>query len=154
MTYPGGTWKAEALAALDSDAVWGIYIDAVYQPVERIVLEGNKTLVDGKFTRDGQARQVPSIADPVPLLLDRLWQRGQRYAALSLITGLWLRVRQTQEHRHQIPWPVDDLLDGLRFYLQGTEWTDTDHREFSEMFWTRIAEPTIADNLTELFGEE
>jgi hypothetical protein len=146
-------WKAQSLAALAPDAVWGIYTDWVYGVVEKPVLDGDLTLVKGQYTSDGQERRVPTIADPIPLLLARLWKAGQRYGALMLITGLWLRVRQKQQARNQIPWPADDLLDGLRFYLRGTPWTNEDHREFSQMFWKRIAEPTIGDNLAQLLNE-
>jgi hypothetical protein len=147
-------WKAQSLAALDPDAVWGIYTDWVYGVVEKHVLDGDDlTLVEGQYTSDGQQRQVPTIADPIPLLLARLWEAGQRYGALMLITGLWVRVRQKQQERNQIPWPADDLLDGLRFYLRGTSWTNEDHREFSQMFWKRIAEPAIGHNLAQLLKQ-
>jgi hypothetical protein len=146
-------WKARSLAALDSDVVWRVYTDCVYEVVEKPVLDGDLILVKGQYTSDGQQRRVPIIVDPIPLMLARLWEAGQRYGALMLITGLWLRVRQEQQERNQIPWPADDLLDGLRRSLCGTSWTNEDHREFSEMFWKNIAEPTIGDGLAQLLNE-
>lgn len=138
-------WKSQALGALPEDVVWSVYTDWLYGVAERPVLDGVLTLVDGQYTSDGQSRRVPSLADPFTMAFARLWTTGQHYAALMLITGLWLRVRARQEELGRIPWPVDDLLDGLRFYTRGRQWTDEDHREFSAIFWKHIAEPTIEE---------
>ncbi|MEN4464371.1 hypothetical protein VXE65_20365 [Mycolicibacterium conceptionense] len=151
-TPPSKQWKAQALAALNADEVWAVYIDWMYRSAVETVLDGNPTLVDGKYTSDGQTRRLPSLADPLPLVFLRLWTTGHHTAALNLITGLWTRVRTKQEELDQIPWPVDDLLDSLRFYLKSEGWTADNHREFSELFWTRIAEPTIEEQHKHIQG--
>ena len=140
-------WMTQALAALDSSQIWRVYTDSVYQESEKSVFGGGRIDLDGSLTGNGQPRTVPLIGDPVPLLLHRLWAAGQHQGAVGLITGLWLRVRQRQQAQGLALWPVEDLLDALRYHLT-SEWTEDDHRAFSQMFWERSASNVLGGYLT------
>lgn len=139
-------WMAPALAALDSSQVWRVYTHSVYEESEKSVFGEGRIIVDASLTGSGLPRAVPLIGDPVPLLLHRLWAAGQHQGAVGLITGLWLRVRQRQQAQGVPLWPVEDLLDALRYHLI-SEWTEDDHRMFSQMFWARSASNVLGGAL-------
>lgn len=141
-------WKAPALAALDAGELWRVYTNSVYEQAEKSVFDDHELKLPGSLTGSGQARSVSFIGDPVPLLLHRLWAAGQHQGAVALITGLWLRVRQRQHAQGQPLWPVEDLLDALRYHLI-SEWNGEDHRAFSEMFWERSASKILGGHFTQ-----
>lgn len=139
-------WKAHALTALDAAEVWSVYTHSVYEESEKSVFDDRRISLDGSLAANGQPRMVPAIGDPAPLLLHRLWAAGQHRGAVGLITGLWLRVRQRQQAQGLPLWPVEDLLDALRYHLV-SEWSEDEHRAFSEMFWERSASRVLGGQL-------
>lgn len=141
-------WQARALQALDATEVWRVYTHSIYEESEKSVFGDDRIDLDGSLTSSGQPRTVAFIGDPVPLLLHRLWAAGEHRGAVGLITGLWLRVRQKQQAQGQPLWPVEDLLDALRYHLI-SEWTDDDHRAFSQMFWERTASKVLGGHLAQ-----
>ncbi len=139
-------WKAPALAALDAAEIWRVYTNSVYEESEKSIFGNSRIDLDGSVTGSGQPRTVPCIGDPVPLLLYRLWAAGQHQGAVGLISGLWLRVRQRQQAQGLPLWPVEDLLDALRYHLT-SEWDDDDHLAFSQMFWEHSASKILGGRL-------
>ncbi|WP_131807282.1 hypothetical protein [Mycobacteroides abscessus] len=149
---PINDWMPAALAALPASRVWGVYVEWIYEPAIASVLRDNTVVLPSSDTRE--ARRVPLLIDPLPLDLMRLWQAGQHTAALNLLAGLWLRVREQQRTTGRIPWPADDLLDALQFALRDLDWTVADHRQLSEAFTDHIVNDVIATEIENLAGKD
>lgn len=149
---PTGDWTAAAIAALPASRIWGVYVEWIYESAIASVLRDNAVVLPSGDI--GEDRQVPMLIDPLPLDVMSLWRAGQHRAAINLLAGLWLRVRQQQRTTGAIPWPADDLLDALQFALRDLDWTTAEHHQLAEAFTNHIVNDVIATEIENLTGKD